>query len=451
MNKFLLIGLLVVYVSCSTNAFENSSVKEKNQSQATDLSLTINTGSKVMMQAFYWDVPAGGTWWNTISTKLEYWSNAGIDAIWLPPISKAQNGPFSMSYDPFDYFDFGDYDQMGSTETRFGARQELESLIKNAHNHNVAVIADIVINHNSGGDLESNIYTGTDTYTDFNPASGLFQRSSTDFHPNDNHSNDSGVFGGYPDLCHDKSYVQDWLWKQPYSVAKYYKNTLGVDGWRFDYVKGYKPWVVNAWIDEVSGFAVGEYWDANVNLLENWTHKAQASAFDFACYYKMKDAFDGNDLTYLQDDMLWKRNPMRAVTFVSNHDTNEILAGKILAYAYILTHEGYPCIFYQDYEEWLDKDKLNNLIWIHNKKASGTTDILHVDQDEYIARRNGSPGLIVYLNNSNNWKERWVQTNWNGTLIKDYTGNSNWEPYTQPNGWIKVQAPPNSYSIWSPK
>jgi hypothetical protein len=24
----------------------------------------------------------------------------------LPPVSKAQNGPFSMGYDPTDYFDF---------------------------------------------------------------------------------------------------------------------------------------------------------------------------------------------------------------------------------------------------------------------------------------------------------------------------------------------------------
>lgn len=454
MNFVFIIGLLAMLVSCSSDDFEKQETLEESTDSPKNENFSTtarSTGSKVMMQAFYWDVPAGGTWWNTVSSKVQDWSDAGIDAIWLPPFSKAQNGPFSMGYDPFDYFDFGEYNQMGSTETRFGSRQELESLIQNAHNQNLSVIADIVINHNSGGDLESNTYTGTDTYTDFNPASGMFYRSATDFHPNDTHSNDSGVFGGYPDLCHDKTYVQDWLWNQPNSIAKYYKNTLGVDGWRFDYVKGFEPWVVNAWVNEVGGFAVGEYWDANVNLLDSWTSNAQASAFDFACYYRMKDAFDGNDLTRLQDDMLWKRNPMRAVTFVSNHDTNEIYNGKMLAYAYILTHEGYPCIFYQDYETWLDKNKLNNLIWIHNNKAGGSTTILHADQDEYVAKRNGSPGLIVYLNNSNNWQERWVETNWNNTQIKDYTGNSTWEPYTQANGWVKIQVPPNSYSVWSSK
>jgi alpha-amylase len=34
-----------------------------------------------MMQAFYWDVPAGGNWWNTVSTKVTAWSNAGIGSI----------------------------------------------------------------------------------------------------------------------------------------------------------------------------------------------------------------------------------------------------------------------------------------------------------------------------------------------------------------------------------
>jgi alpha-amylase len=81
----------------------------------------------------------------------------------------------------------------------------------------------------------------------------------------------------------------------------------------------------------------------------------------------MNDAFDGNNLNLLNDDMMWKRNPYKAVTFVTNHDTDEIY-NKQLAYAYILTHEGYPTLFYKDYEEWLDKEKMNNLIWIHNQK-----------------------------------------------------------------------------------
>jgi len=409
-------------------------------------------GSGVMMQAFYWDVPAGGTWWDSLETKMSGWSSAGIDAIWLPPASKAQNGPFSMGYDPFDYYDFGDYNQMGSIETRFGNRAELEGLINSAHDEGISVIADIVLNHNSGANLEANPFTGTNTWTDFQPLSGKFNRSYYDFHPNDLVTADAGYFGGFPDLSHVKPNVQDWLWKTDSSVAQYYKDVIGFDGWRFDYVKGFDPWVVNDWMTYSGGFGVGEYWDGNAATLEWWANSAGVSAFDFACYYAMNDAFDGNDLTKLNNDMLWKRNAMKAVTFVTNHDTDEIWE-KMLAYAYILTHEGYPTIFYRDYEEWLNKERLNNLIWIHNNLASGSTTILHADNDEYIAKRNGynGPGLVVYINDSNSWQERWIETNWSSTVIKDFTGHSNWEPTTQAGKWVKIQAPPNSYSVWSVK
>ena len=190
----------------------------------------------------------------------------------------------------------------------------------------------------------------------------------------------------------------------------------------------------------------------NAGKLKNWVDATgrRASAFDFACYYAMDAAFDGNDLTKLNDDMLWKRDPYKAVTFVANHDT-DVIWDKMLAYAYIMTHEGIPCLFYRDYEEWLDKNKLNNLIWIHRNKASGNTSILYADTDEYVARRNGAPGLLVYLNDSDNWLERWVPTNWANTRIKDFTGHSGWEPVTQGDGWVKIQVPPHSYSIWSPK
>ncbi|QYJ68450.1 alpha-amylase [Flavobacterium litorale] len=451
---FTLFASALVLCSCSKDVDE----LYENQQQTTVPVTPQQTeqafrsaGSKVMMQAFYWDVPGSGVWWNTVAAKVPSWASAGIDAIWLPPATKAAGGGYSMGYDPFDYYDFGSYNQMGNTETRFGSLSEIQSLISTAHNNDISVIADIVVNHCSGGTSEYNPYTGGNTYTDYQPASGLFARSYNDFHPNDIQANDAGAFGGFPDLSHSKIYVQDWLYNNNNSIAKYYKNVMGFDGWRFDYVKGFEPWVVKNFKNAVGGFTVGEYWDGNAATLDWWTGQAEASAFDFACYYRMRDAFGNNDLTQLNGDMLLKRNAYRAVTFVANHDTDEIFNNKLLAYAYILTHEGYPCIFYRDYEEWLDKDKLNNLIWIHNNKASGGTTYLYADNDEYVARRDGSPGIVVYINNSSSWQERWVDTNWSNTVIKDYTGNSNWEPTTQSGSWVKIQAPPNGYTIWSVK
>ncbi|MCJ7718034.1 MAG: alpha-amylase family glycosyl hydrolase, partial [Anaerolineales bacterium] len=319
--------------------------------QALDLA-NYQNGSGVMLQSFYWDVEPRGEWWDLLNQKVEGWADAGIDRLWLPVATKGQSGGYSMGYDPSDYFDFGEFNQHGTVETRFGSRAELESLIANAHANDLEVIADIVINHNSGGGQEFNPYRDKQTYTLFDEehgnASGMFNRNFEDFYPNGVSDYDEGsLFYPEQNLDHHRENVKNWLWKNDNSVAKYYQNVMGFDGWRFDYVQGFEPWVIKEWMAEVGGFAVGENWTGNGAELETWVEETGISAFDFACFYKMDEAFDrNNDLTYLDRDMLRKTYPEQAVTFVANHDTekdtntdnNISTPNKMKAYAYILTH-----------------------------------------------------------------------------------------------------------------
>ncbi|MCM4155625.1 alpha-amylase [Gramella sp. AN32] len=432
---------------------------------AIDLNAYAN-GSGVMMQAFYWDVEPRFGWWDLLSEKVEGWADAGVDRIWLPVASKGNSGGYSMGYDPSDYFDFGEYNQHGTVETRFGSREELENLIAKAHENDLEVIADIVLNHNSGGGLEYNPYREKETYTLFNEengnASGMFNRNYEDFHPNSTSQSDAGnLFFAEQDVDHDVPYVQDWLWKKENSVAKYYKNVMGFDGWRFDYVKGFAPWVVKAWNDEVGGFSVGENYDGNAAVLEKWVEESGSAAFDFAAFYKMEEAFDRfQDLTYLERDMLRKTYPEKAVTFVANHDTekdenqdNRISrVHKLQSYAYIMTHDGYPTVFYLDYEDEQFKAKIQQLIKIHNSIATGDVEVLYVDNDEYIMKRKGdvsNPGLILYISNSNGKKTRAVTSNWTNVTLMDYSGNSTYYPTSDGNGEVTIEAPANGFSIWS--
>lgn len=85
------------------------------------------------------------------------------------------------------------------------------------------------------------------TYTDFNPLSGNFLRSANDFHANNIHNNDMGYFGRFADLCHHQTLYKTGCGKKTNSVGKYYRGVIGFDGWRFDYVKGFEPWVVKDW------------------------------------------------------------------------------------------------------------------------------------------------------------------------------------------------------------
>lgn len=461
---------LLVLSSCS-NDDDNVTVTpeptlpETKEIIPLDLS-ELDNNSRVMMQTFYWDVEPRGDWWDILSEKVAGWADAGVDRLWLPVATKGQSGGYSMGYDPSDYFDFGEYEQHGTTETRFGSRTELENLIKKAHENNLEVIADIVINHNSGGGEEYNPYRDKNTYTLFDEthgnASGLFNRNYENFYPNSTSNYDEGsLFYAEQNLDHDQDYVQNWLWKQDNSVAKYYKNTMGFNGWRFDYVLGYEPWVVKAWLDEVGGFSVAELWDGNTEVLEKYIEETGSGVFDFSTFYKLEEALDRyEDLTYLDKEMLWQTYPEKAVTFTANHDTekdsnedNFIMAeNKLIAYAYILTHPGYPTIFYSDYENEAFQEEIKQLITIHNSLAIGETEILYVDADEYIMKRKGTsenPGLIIYINTSDNTKRRPVKSDWVSSTLIDYSSNSTYIPSSKEDGKVNIEAPGKGYAIWS--
>ncbi|WP_300434719.1 alpha-amylase [Christiangramia sp.] len=440
-------------------------IPENPEPKAIDLSAYDN-GSRVMMQAFYWDVEPRFEWWNNLSDKVPGWADAGVDRIWLPPASKGQSGGYSMGYDPSDYFDFGNFEQHGTVETRFGSREELENLISVAHDNKLEVIADIVLNHNSGGGLQYNPFRDKETYTLFDEehgnASGMFNRNFNHFHPNDISQSDPGnLFFSEQDVDHDVPYVQEWFWEKDNSVAKYYKNTMGFDGWRFDYVKGFEPWVVTEWLDEVGGFSVGENFDGNPDVLRDWIEASGSPAFDFSTFYKLEESLDRfEDLSNLEKDMLWKTHPEKAVTFTANHDTekdenvdNYIASeNKLKAYAYILTHPGYPTIFYLDYENADFQEEIKRMIIIHNSIATGDTEILYSDKDEYIMKRSGTgsnPGLILYISLNNNTKRRTVSSNWNNVTLMDYSGNTTYNPTSDENGMVQIEVPANGYAIYS--
>lgn len=115
----------------------------------------------VMMQAFYWDVPVdatnnNGSWWDTLSAQSTTLKNAGFTGIWVPSPSKGNFGIYDMGYGIFDHYDLGNYNQKGTTETRFGSRAELESMISTMQQSpKIEVYADIILNHIYTSDDES--------------------------------------------------------------------------------------------------------------------------------------------------------------------------------------------------------------------------------------------------------------------------------------------------------
>ena len=439
--------------------------------------------SGVMMQGFYWDVPGGGTWYNTMKSKaygLRYMAGGkGIDRIWFPPVSKGQGGGYSMGYDPHDYYDLGNYYQDGSTETRFGSKSELTSAIAKFKSYGISPIADIVLNHRSGGGSEYNPKKGSNTWTDFsNTKSGKARWHWDAFHPNYYHYSDNGAFAGFPDVCYKAgpayNDMKAWL--------GWMKNTIGFTGWRFDYVKGLYPWVIKD-MKAATGnpFSVGEYWDSNTGTLDWWANNANSSVFDFALYYTLKDICNNTGgggwlpNVFNPNKSYAAKNKWKAVTFVGNHDTDEIYTDKMMAYAFILTYQGYPTIFWKDYfnyglatlgGQW--GNGIKQLVWVREKLANGGPNIQILKSNDgnviiygSYGYSSSSPGYIVVINDDpNNWKGAWVQTG-NGYLkgktLKAYAWYSsksgqNYQPaskWCQSNGWVEVYAPPRGYAVYS--
>ena len=438
----------------------------------------------VMFQAFYWDCPSEEAceyrWWTHINSKLPELARAGFTALWLPPANKAADQR-SMGYDPYDYYDLGEFDQKGGVPTWYGTKAELLELIGSAHALGLQVYADLVLNHNSGADSqEINPIDKEPRWTKFIPKSGRFPRDWKCYHPNAYETWDGETFAGMPDMCHRHPYV----YTEMINYARWLLEEIGFDGFRYDMVKGYGGWMVRS-IQELRAlrgrksfnpYAVGECWDCD-RTIGDWLDETNAwsdnpaGAFDFPLRWRLGELCDSYGFslrTLVRSGVLMWDRPGQAVTFVDNHDVvreHPIINDKLLAYAFILTHEGYPCVFWQDYFNWglAQSDTENGidaLVKVHEQYAAGPTQILHVDDNLYIMQRPGTdyqPGLVFVLNNRGGWHGARVQTKWNCKRLLPVAwhgrddANKPLEKWTDDLGWIDVWAAPRGYAVYVPE
>jgi alpha-amylase len=149
-------------------------------------------------------------------------------------------------------------------------------------------------------------------------------------------------------------------------------------------------------------------------------------------------------------------DPLGAVTFVENHDTDRggiggpIVSNKLLAYAYILTSEGYPCVFYRDYSKDPNcfglKDRIDRLISIHERVAAGETLQRFKDDGVFAFERLGGTHLLVGLNkDAGNTRTITVQTGFGaGKELQNLTEDNAPRVKTDVRGQITITIPRNS-------
>ena len=359
-----------------------------------------------MLQGFSWNLPADSQHWRRLGQMASRFVSEGITSVWMPPAYKGQAGAIDVGYGVYDLWDLGEFDQKDTIATKYGTRKEYTSAVIALQQAGIDVLADVVLNHKMGADASEKVmarpvasdnrlydmgdlapieawtkftFPGRkgelDDFTwdarhfkgvDYDAATGrngvwLFEGKAWDEDVSHEYGNFDYLMGVDIDLNNEEVYEQLVRW------GAWMVETTGVDGVRLDAVKHMSRSFYRRWLADVRKavghdlFCVGEYWDFSVdNLLGYLSGDAPMSLFDvplhFAFYRASVDR-EHIDFAHLLDGALVSADPVHAVTFVDNHDTqpNQALESTVqpwfkpVAYAIILLREsGYPCVFFAD-------------------------------------------------------------------------------------------------------
>ncbi len=394
----------------------------------------------VMLQGFNWESHSNTAgWYNVVKSKAVDLGQSQIDMVWLPPSSDAAA---PQGYLPRE---------LNKLDSEYGTQAELVATINDLHAQNIKVVADIVINHR----------VGSTNWADFtNPTWGCWSITS-----NDEWGQNGGTpcgaydtgdnYGPARDLDHTNVGVQngliDWM--------NFLKNTIGFDGWRYDYVRGYNGYYNSLYNNATNPyFSVGELWDnldinnadAHRQQLVNWIDDTQgtSTAFDFTTKGILQQAVNGE---------LWRLSnnggapgligwwPSNSVTFIDNHDTGSTQAhwpfpgDKVMqGYAYILTHPGIPSVFWDHFYDWGLHDEIKDLIAIRKSNGIHSTSSLDIKVAQgnlYAAEIDGKVAMKI---GSGNWSP--AGAGW--TLAASGSNYAVWE---------KASAPVNDFTVYFQK
>ncbi len=381
--------------------------------------------SDVMLQGFHWRSTETYPWWGVIQGKASDIKNSGFTMVWFPPSgdSAAKEG-----YMPRQL-----YVQSGS----YGTDAQLKGAIGALRTYGVKSIADIVVNHR----------VGTTNWADFtNPNWGSWAVVRGDEWSGATGNSDTGDgFSAARDLDHTNGTVQSDI----KSWMNWLKSSIGYDGWRYDYVKGFNGSYVGGYNSAtVPYFSVGELWtDLNLNdvnphrqLIMNWINATggNSGAFDFTTKGILQQAVQYNEFWRLkasdgkpQGAIGWW--PAKSVTFIDNHDTGPSTpsggqnhwpfpSDKVMqGYAYILTHPGIPCVYWVHFYDWGHGAAIKSLIAARKEKGVTSTSAVNIvaaDTSKYAAIITGNTGSLAMkigygawspgtgwtlVNSGNNW------------------------------------------------
>lgn len=155
-----------------------------------------------------------------VQEKIPYLKALGVNAVELMPFNEFE-GNNSWGYNPSFYF---------ATDKAYGTSNDYKDFIDACHSNNIAVIMDMVLNHSFGQCPLVRMYQNSSgSVSNDNP---WYNTTS----PNPDYS------WGY-DFNHESKYTQAFT----DSVCAYWMKEYKIDGFRFDFTKGFTNTPGNGW------------------------------------------------------------------------------------------------------------------------------------------------------------------------------------------------------------
>ncbi len=299
--------------------------------------------------------------------KLDYLQELGITAIYFNPIFASAS---NHRYHTFDYYQI---------DPLLGTEEDFDNLVNELHKRDMKIVLDGVFNHASRGFFQFNhiLECGEESpYFDWFVVKG-FPLNAYEGEPNYQCWYDLPAL---PEFNTDNPEVREYL----FDIAKYWIDK-GIDGWRLDvafcidddafwqefrsvvknanpdaYITGEIMWDASRWLQGDQFDAVMNYlltfslWgfiggkDFDKETLGSWVDDFKTGFYEFSL-----DKFALNSQKLME--MYPLPNVMAQLNLIDSHDTPrflELVDGRkdllYLAYFFIFTYPGAPCIYYGD-------------------------------------------------------------------------------------------------------
>jgi len=188
---------------------------------------------------------------NAVYNKLDYLEELGVNAIELMPINEFE-GNDSWGYNPSFYF---------ASDKYYGTEEAYKTFIDECHKRGIAVIIDMVLNHSFGQSPFLRLYMDNWQPTSENPWYNV------------DCPHEPWCWGA--DFDHESELVQTFVDR----VNSYWLTKYKVDGFRFDFTKGFTNNIGDGWAYDADRIALlkrmaDEIWAVNSDayvILEHLT------------------------------------------------------------------------------------------------------------------------------------------------------------------------------------